>query len=248
LEAPREFPPPAREGDFPSTHWSALAPGSRAGDEARARAWETLAHEYIEPIRAFLRRALRREASDAEELAQDFFAWMIESGLLEKADPARGSFRAYLKTALRRYVLDADRRARAQKRGGEHRTEGLHDAEGAPRELADSRAEEPERALDQAWRAELVSSALAQVEARLAADGRSRVFEVFRAYFLDPAPDVDYRVIAARFGIKTTDVSNDLVRAKQLFRQALEHRVRETVTDPGELRAELGWLLGPGGA
>ena len=248
MEAPREFPPPARGGDFPSTRWSALAPGSRAGVEARARAWETLAREYVEPIRLFLQRALRRDPSEAEELAQDFFAWMIESGLLEKADPARGSFRAYLKTALRRYVLDTDRRARAQKRGGAHRTERLHDAEGALRELVDPHAEEPDRALDEAWRAELVSSALAQVEEKLAADGRSRVFEVFRAYFLDPAPEVDYRAIAARFGIKTTDVSNDLVRAKQLFRQALERRVRETVADAQELREELDWLLGQGGA
>ncbi len=222
-----------------------LAPGSRAGDAARARAWETLAREYAEPIRAFLRRALGREASAAEELAQDFFAWMLESRLLDKAEPARGSFRAFLKTALRRYVLDADRRARARKRGGAHRNEGLYSADGTARELVDPRAEDPERALDEAWRSELVASALAQVEAKLAADGRNRVFEVFRAYFLDPAPEVDYRAIAERFGIKTTDVSNDLVRAKQLFRQALERRVRETVVDPIELREELAWLLGP---
>ena len=35
-----------------------------------------------------------------------------------------------------------------------------------------------------------------------------------------------------------------LVRAKQLFRQALERRVRETVASPLDLREELSWLLG----
>jgi RNA polymerase sigma-70 factor (ECF subfamily) len=244
LEAPRENSPLLGSADFPSTRWSLLAPGSQAGADERARAWETLANAYLEPIRAFLRRALRRDAGAAEELAQDFYLWMIESDLLGKADPARGSFRAFLKTALRRYVLDADRRARARKRGGAERRVSLSGAEDEPQAIADPRAAEPERALDEAWRAELVAEALAQVEAKLSADGRSRVFEVFRAYFLDPAPDVDYRGLAERFGIKTTDVSNDLVRAKQLFRQALERRVRETVASSLDLREELAWLLG----
>ncbi|MBL8896876.1 MAG: sigma-70 family RNA polymerase sigma factor [Planctomycetes bacterium] len=248
MEAPRENPPPFGTADFPSTRWSLLAPGSQAGADERARAWETLANAYLEPIRAFLRRALRRDANAAEELAQDFYLWMLESDLLAKADRERGSFRAFLKTALRRYVLDADRRARAQKRGGAQRAVPLIGTEDEPLALADPRALEPERALDDAWRAELVTEALAQVEAQLAAAGRSRVFEVFRAYFLDPAPDVDYRGLAERFGLKVTDISNDLVRAKQLFRQALERRVRETVASPLDLRSELAWLLGNGPA
>lgn len=235
-----------RDAAFPSTRWSVLAPGSAAGASERANALELLAQCYAEPIRAFLRQALRRDGGAAEDITQDFFVWMIESAFLNKVDARRGSFRAFLKTALRHYVQDRDRRERAQKRGGAHRIESLdHDSSRREQQPAASDARtDPDQALDEAWRTELIQGALGDIEAQLREQDRSRVFEVFRAYFLDPAPEVDYQAIATRFAIKLTDVSNDLVRAKQLFRAALQRRVRETVSSPIDQQAELVWLFG----
>src|SRR5262249_30986876 len=99
---------------FPSTCWSRIEQDTTA-------ALETLAQRYWRPIHAYLRRALSRNDADARDLTQDFFVWMIETSFVHKADPARGRFRAFLKTALRRYVDDQDQRARALKRGGGRR-------------------------------------------------------------------------------------------------------------------------------
>jgi len=229
---------------FPTTCWSQVGPG--VGEAALER----LAGRYWRPIRDWLRRELRLPRDEAAELAQDFFAWMLESGFVHKADPARGRFRAFLKVALRNYATDARRRAAAARRGGGRRFFSLDDsgsgADGAegPLDPADPGAPPPDAVLDARWRAELVAAALAALERELAASGRGRQFEVFRDYFLAPSPDVDYRALAARHGATTGDVSNWLARAKRGFRDRLKEIVSDTVHDSEELEAELRWLFG----
>jgi DNA-directed RNA polymerase specialized sigma24 family protein len=80
---------------------------------------ETLAQAYWRPVHAWLRLNLRGGAEDAADVAQDFFVWMMQSDFLARADPARGRFRAYLRTALRHFVIDRRRRERTQKHGGQ---------------------------------------------------------------------------------------------------------------------------------
>ncbi|MFG0318739.1 MAG: RNA polymerase sigma factor, partial [Planctomycetota bacterium JB042] len=124
------------DGVFPSTCWSRIRPGDGAGDGAQREAVAALARSYDGPIRAYLRAALGRSPHDADDLAQEFFAWALESGFLAKADPSRGRFRGFLKVALRNFVRDAGRRERALVRGGGRRTvpiaSGHHDDEGGP--------------------------------------------------------------------------------------------------------------------
>src|SRR5688500_19874763 len=120
-------------GVFPSTRWSRIL-GARDHAPQRERDLELLARAYLVPIRRWFAHAPRPPGSEPDALAQDFFVWMLESGFLERADPARGRFRGYLKTALRHFAVDQERRRRAQKRGGGQAPVPLdHDA---ARELA----------------------------------------------------------------------------------------------------------------
>src|SRR5262245_33112187 len=135
------------DDSFPSTHWSELR------GEARARALERLAHAYQGPIRAWLRAAQLTAPDEAADLAQDFFVWVLETGFLEKVERSRGSFRAFLKTALRHYSARAHERASALKRGGGTRFVPLAGGPAEP-ELIDRRT--PEAALDAAGSAEVV--------------------------------------------------------------------------------------------
>jgi RNA polymerase sigma factor (sigma-70 family) len=219
---------------FPTTCWSQVRPGSEAG-------LQTLARLYWRPVRAYLRTALARTSEDAADLAQDFFVWMIETRFLEKADPSRGRFRAFVKTALRNYVADGDRRARAAKRGGSARIVPI-DAGAAPDPPSTALA--PDEALDAAWRAECVERARAAVEEELRREGREVVYAVFRDYFLDASDEADYRALAERHGISTVDVSNHLARAKKLYRAKLRAVVLDTVRSPEDLEEELRWLFG----
>ncbi len=220
---------------FPETQWSRILAGARPAD------LEALARAYWRPIQAYLAARLRLDADASAELAQEAFAWMLETRLVERADPARGRFRGLLKTALARFAVEHLEKANAQKRGGGR----VHETIDAGRDLVDLRSPPPEEALDDAWRRELIERARALLEAELQAGGRPRYWLVFRDYFLDEEKEeLGHAALAARYGVARSDVSNWLDHAKRRFREILHGLVVETVGSEPELREELEWLFG----
>lgn len=227
---------------FPTTLWSQIRVGAGAGGTPAREALEGLARRYDRPIRTFLQAVVRRPAVEIEDLAQGFFAAMLESELLRRADPSRGRFRAFIKVALRHYVSDVMRAQATERRGGGAMHQPLPGEGGEPG-LADSSTRTPEQLLDERWRATLLERALERTESEFCESGRAAVFAVFRDYYLAAGEAVDYRALAARHGITRTDVSNRLMRAKRLYRSHLRALVLETVHTPEELDEELRWLF-----
>ena len=227
----------APSGLFPTTIWSEVRP--RAGE--RSAALEVLARRYQAPAEAFLRAALGLSAEEARELFQDFFVRVLEGDFLERADPARGRFRAFLKVALRRFWTDELRRRAASKRGGGEAPRAL-DAGGVP-EPAERDLSGPEAALDAAWRAALIDEAFERTRVALEGDGRALQFAVFRDFYLAPGFAPDYRTLAERHGLTTTDVSNFLQRTKKVYREELRALVLDTVANAEDLGDELAWLV-----
>ncbi len=222
----------APRGDFPSTRWSRILAD---GGDSRRPDWDALARAYAHPIAEWLRFALR-DADAADDAAQEFFVWMMESGFTSRADPSRGRFRAFLKTALRHFVVDRARRESARKRGGDRTAVPLDEAE-APKGPA------PDEALDAAWRAALVGRALDLLERELVAAGKEAYFRVFRDYFLGAEPGVTHAHLADRHRIPVTDVSNYLRVAKRWFREILRREILSTVSTPEDLGSELAWVF-----
>ena len=104
-------------GRFPTTQWSrVVTAASRDASEAR-EALSGLCEAYWYPIYAYIRH--RGYAPEqARDLTQDFFAYLLERDLIARADPARGRFRAFLRTVCARYLADRRDRENAAKRGG----------------------------------------------------------------------------------------------------------------------------------
>ena len=229
---------------FPQTRWSLVLAGPRAEDSgARRAALEELFQSYGGPIRAFVRARGARTPEDAEDGAQAFFAWMLESDFLDRAAPERGRFRGYVKCALDHFLSDQERRRRALKRGGGRDPAPLASEDGTALEPADPSGRTPEDELDDAWRAELLERAAERLERELEAKGKAKVFAVFRDYFLTDT-ELDYVAVAERHGIAPTNVSNYLAQAKKRYRWHLKNAVMETVQDSEGLALELSWLLG----
>lgn len=101
------------------THWTLLFQAHKSGDAAVAAQGELLLRYHSAVFRYFL--AALRDPSAAEELAQDFAVRFLR-GDFRRASPERGSFRAFLKTALRRQMIDHWRRQgrKAHGLGTEH--------------------------------------------------------------------------------------------------------------------------------
>jgi len=77
----------------------------------------SLCEGYWYPLYAYVRR--RGYPTDqAQDLTQEFFIRVLEGRCLDRADPEKGRFRAFLLTSMRFFLGDEADRHRAQKRGG----------------------------------------------------------------------------------------------------------------------------------
>lgn len=228
---------------FPSTRWSRLMADPAAGSVAAREAFEGLALRYWTPIAGYVRARFAKDDEEARDATQEFFLWMLEERLLERADPARGRFRGFIKRCLANFLHDRERRRRTSKRGGDRAFVPLEGA--AELAIPDPAGRGPETVLDDLWRRALLEQARDALEAELAARGKTTVFAVFRDYFLSE-DDLDYEAVARRYGLTPVDVSNALAFAKRRYRAHLRTAVLETVQADDDLRAELAWLFEEG--
>ena len=210
---------------------------------------QELARLYWKPIYAYIRAARRLGNEEAKDLCQDFFLWMMESDFLSKADRDRGRFRVYVKGAVKFFLSNELRKLHRQKRGGRRAILSLHQGPEDLElwELPDPASKSPDEALDEVWKKTLFTRACSLLEERFTAEGKTVCFQVFRDYFLSGGREMDYKEVAAKYGITVVAVSNYLMEAKRRFRGALSDLVAETVQTPEDLREELRALLGESG-
>src|SRR5262245_9712599 len=96
----------SRKG-FPTTIWSdIIAAGDSSDPQSRDRL-DRLLRTYWKPVFAYVRSSWRKPVEDAKDLTQAFFASVLQKGYLSRLDPDRGSFRGYLKKALKHFLIDA---------------------------------------------------------------------------------------------------------------------------------------------
>ncbi len=231
---------------FPATSWTVLLScRDREGPAAR-ESLNRLISLYWKPVYCMIRRGGARSNEDAKDLCQEFFARVVLEGpLVERYAPARGSFRAFLKAALRNFLGGEARDGRAQKRGGDVVVASL-DGSGADvlGFLADPAAG-PEEVFDRAWEGVVLAQAIRGLEDRLRAGGQEVAWEIFRAYELAPEGDrATYEILGERFHLAPHVVKHHLARARQELLESLRRIVVEYVDSPEDLAGEMRGLLG----
>src|ERR1700733_14138438 len=102
---------------FATTHWSVVLSAKDRDSHCSVAALETLCRAYWPPLYAYVRRR-GYSPSDAEDLTQAFFAWLLERKWLDRADQQRGRFRSFLLTSISNFLSNEWDKARTQKRGG----------------------------------------------------------------------------------------------------------------------------------
>jgi RNA polymerase sigma-70 factor (ECF subfamily) len=221
--------------DFPETQWSQLlALGDRAHPR-RPELMQRLGERYWEPVYHYVRALRRVSAEDAEDLTQQFFTTLLSRGDLEKLSPERGSFRGFLKTALRNALISADRAARARP--------ALFPYEQAETAWQQHPDLGPDEAFDRAWARTVLLEGVARLREQLTAEGRHGQLAMFESYCLgDGAPT--YAALAAQHGVTEDDVRNRLREARQRLRQILRKQLRETLAAGEDVESELAIVLG----
>ncbi len=233
---------PTVSGEFPLTHWSAVFAAGKEADANGESALAELCSLYWFPLYAFARRKGHQPA-DAQDLTQGFFAYLILTRLLVKADPHRGRFRSFMLGCFGNFMASEKERAQAQKRGGGQFILPL-DLQQAEARLAQepSPAASPERLFERHWALAVLDAALAQLEAEFKKSGRLALFEQLQPFLQGDGSGPSYIEVAQRLGTTEGTIKVTVHRLRQRYRQLLRTVVSQTVDSPLEIDTELAYL------
>ena len=223
--------------EFPPTRWTLIL-SSRADPEARGRALQELLEIYWKPLYFFARRkGMQIEA--AKDAVQGFCIHLLERDFLERLDPARGRFRAYLKTGFENFLRNLHESRTARKRGGGAKTVAV-DFDLAERDLAHAPGE-ADAAFDREWALGVMERALARLRAEFESGGRRGPFDVALKFF-GPAEPPTYAAASKESGMSTVRFKAFLHRARARFRQLVREQVSHTLPDAADADAEIAHL------
>ncbi len=226
-------------GHFPTTRWSrVIAAGDLNAPLARESLGE-LCSAYWYPLYAYIRRR-GYDSEQAADLTQDFFARLLEKGLLAEADPSRGRFRAFLRTACFNFLANRRDWEHARKRGGGRRAIAIdsNTAEGRyALELADGLT--PERIFDRSWALTLLRRVLDQLGREYDEAGKAATFEALRG-LLDGTSDApSYAAVATRMGTTEGAARVAAHRLRRRYGELLRHEIASTLAEPAEVEDEI---------
>ncbi len=212
-----------------ATHWTVVRQAH--GDEAVGAARAALMERYSGAVYRYLLGALRdRDAAD--DLFQDFCLRFLR-GDFRNANPEKGRFRDFVKTALFHLIVDYQNRRRS-----------------APRvlsvEVADVAAAAPELSCSdqqflESWRNEILSRAWQALE-RDSEQGGNAYYRVLRCR--SDHPDLSSAALADQLSaelarpVKADWVRQTLRRAREQFTDLLVDELAATLEEPTRQRLE----------
>jgi RNA polymerase sigma factor (sigma-70 family) len=217
---------------FATTRWSLVRKAAAPG-QGRPKALGELISRYEPAIRSQLSK-YRVAGADTDDLYQEFVAGLIEREFAQKADPERGSFRAYLSTALRYFIANELRGVLADKRGGGV----VHVADDAALEVATSDPR-PEESFDAEWATLVLTQAVAELRREAAARGKEDLYLALEPYLVEDAEHDAYIKIGEAFGARANSIAVAVHRLRARFRTLVRSIVLDTVEDEEALEREL---------
>jgi DNA-directed RNA polymerase specialized sigma24 family protein len=241
------------DGHYPTTHWTLIA-RLRCGDAAEARrAIEELCAQYRFPLYCAIRRR-GLDHHDAEDALHDFLGKLLRLDTFAEADAGKGRLRAFLATALQRFLINWHE-SQSQRRREVSLDAPPPGRDGSPGRLSDDenryRAEQfpehdtPEQAFDRQWARELLTRVFGQLRAQYAARHKSAVFEVLSPVLLRGGSlrGEDFPVLASALGLSGGALRTAHHRLLHDYRALLEAEVFQSVSTRAEVDAEIGHLM-----
>jgi RNA polymerase sigma factor (sigma-70 family) len=232
--------------EFITTRWSLIFSAAN-GEEQKARnALAELCRTYWRPIFSFV-RARDYSIEDAQDLTQDFFVTILKDNWLRHADRNRGRFRSLLLRSLQNFLINADEKTHARKRGGGVEFVSWDDwmAEAQsqlsiPVQALDSLP--PERIFDLTWATTVVEQAFQRLREECESKGKLWLFQALSSHLTDERGEVSYANLSAELGMAETVVKKQLHNMRQRYRNLLRDEVSQTVEDPADVDDEIHYL------
>lgn len=222
-------------GMFQTTRWSLIL-AARAPGAASRSALEELCRIYRPAATAYVRRHVAR-AEDVEDLIQAFFLKFLESRYHADADPDRGRFRAFLLTALKRFLANAHDAATAQKRGGDARTQAIDGT--LAEQLPDDPRATPEREYERAFALTVLGQAMQRLQAESERAGKGALYAQVQQFLIEPPEPAVYATLADRLGLRRNTLAQTVKRLRDRLGELIRAELAETVADPADVDREM---------
>ena len=228
---------------FLSTHWSLVEDVKQRGDRELAL-MDVLIQRYWKPVYCYLRRK-GYPNEQAKDLTQGFFHEVVlNRHLIERADPALGSFRSLLLHALSQYLIDEQRKERTRKRIPKDKLVRL-DIKDTEVLTESVQAFDPEESFNYTWRVDLLDRALNEVKESYTAQGMEVHWRLFHDHVLapilqgrEPPPLKDSFL---QYGLESAAVaSHMLTTVKRRLQNVLKRQVRQMALTSEAVEEELG--------
>ncbi len=231
---------PKRErGTFATTRWTTVNAAGQTSESQAANALAELCETYWSPLYGYLRRRGYRP-EEAQDLTQGFFARLLETDSIRTADRARGRFRSFLLTALKRYVINEHERSAAARRGGGRGHLSLDFDEAERAYAREPRSDEtPDRLFDRRWATIALDRALQRLRDDYVELGRAPLADALLPYLTETGDLPSNRTVAARLDLSEGAVKVAVHRMRQRYGSILRAEIAETVLAEDEVEAEL---------
>ncbi|HEX3628328.1 MAG TPA: sigma-70 family RNA polymerase sigma factor [Verrucomicrobiae bacterium] len=233
---------------FATTQWSVVLTAGRAEFQQAQDALETLCKTYWYPLYAYVRRRGYSPA-DAEDLTQEFFAWLLDRKWLGKADPQRGRFRSFLLTSISNFLSNEWDKARTQKRGGgkiisleRDEAENRYTWQPLSYRIPES-SFTPEQSFEWRWALTLLDRVMGRLHAEFEHENKKELFEALKPCLLGDSSALPYATLGANLGMSEGSVKVTVHRLRQRYRQLLRDEIASTVAAPEEIEEELRYLF-----
>lgn len=221
---------------FSTTHWSVVLAAGRRGTIESNSALEQLCKSYWPPLYAYVRRRVP-DVHEAQDLTQAFFERLLDRDYLADADPQRGRFRAFLLTAFKHFLSKEWEKARARKRGGEHRRISFDFVSQSTAHPADQLT--PEKIFEREWAVTLLGRVMQRLQRDMERSGKGRQFELLKHVLSGDSSGVTFADVAAELGLAETATRMAASRMRQRYRELLRDEISQTLSSPDEVEDEI---------
>jgi RNA polymerase sigma-70 factor (ECF subfamily) len=242
---------PVADGSSPrffTTRWSLVLQAKDRPSPDAKEAMADLCRAYWYPLYVVIRQR-SRDAHEAQDLTQEFFARLLEKDFLGGVDPARGRFRAFLLAAVKHFLANERDKERAAKRGGGLQivsTNGhsLDWASGESRFMTEPSHElTPERLFERQWALALLDRVLGRLRDEFVDADKLPQFEILQRFLSLDRDQVNYADAARQLGASEPAIRVAAHRLRKRYRELLRDEIANTVAGPDDVEDELRYLF-----
>jgi len=208
------------------------------GDEANRRALAEICAAYWKPVhKAICATGVR--CTEANDLTQSFFTYLMKTSTLRRAEKGRGLFRTFLTRVLLRFLRDERCKAHAEKRGGGQFVQPLDELGDADMPAEETRVSE---ALDKTWAVAIFERVIDAVRREVVSARGEGAWNVLRCFLPGSHASISVPDAARQLGLSEAGLRTEVHRLRQRCRDALRREVTVTVSSPEEIDEEIAYM------